>query len=54
MYTIVCLPDASEFDKNLDGFIDESELYDVFTTRETRQVLEMADQDSKLWQLKSE
>ncbi|XP_041360519.1 uncharacterized protein LOC121376812 [Gigantopelta aegis] len=37
--------DASEFDKNLDGLIDESELEDLFTTREARDILEMADKD---------
>ncbi|XP_041360590.1 uncharacterized protein LOC121376871 [Gigantopelta aegis] len=37
--------DLSEFDKNLDGLVDESELEDVFTTREARAVLDMADLD---------
>ncbi|XP_041360842.1 uncharacterized protein LOC121377051 [Gigantopelta aegis] len=41
-----------EFDKNLDGLVDESELEDVFTTREARTVLDMADLDGNarsLW-----
>ena len=51
---MICIPDVSQFDKNLDGFVDESKLEDVFTKREARQVLEMADQLGELWQLKSE
>ena len=51
-YLTIYILDLSEFDKNLDGFVDESELEDIFTTREARQVLEMADQDGELWQLK--
>ncbi|XP_041360841.1 uncharacterized protein LOC121377050 [Gigantopelta aegis] len=37
--------DLSEFDTNLDGLVNESELEDVFTTREARAVLDMADLD---------
>ncbi|XP_041361496.1 oncomodulin-like isoform X1 [Gigantopelta aegis] len=37
--------DLFEFDKNEDGFLDQSELEDVLNTREARDVLEMADED---------
>ncbi|XP_041360580.1 uncharacterized protein LOC121376864 [Gigantopelta aegis] len=37
--------DIAGFDKNLDGLVDLSELEDVLSTRDAREILEMADDD---------
>ncbi|XP_041361810.1 uncharacterized protein LOC121377786 [Gigantopelta aegis] len=37
--------DIAGFDKNLDGVVDLSELEDVLSTRDAREILEMADND---------